>query len=43
LILTLAGVACLAEITADIGAAFRALANAKIHSNAAHPSFSTVS
>ena len=33
----------LAEIAADIGTALRALANAKIHSNAAHPSISTVS
>jgi hypothetical protein len=29
-------VARLAEIAADIGAALRALANAKIHSNATH-------
>ena len=47
-ILSLAGVARLAEIAADIGYASpartaRALANAKIHSNAAHPSISTVS
>ena len=35
LILALAGVARWAEIAADIGAALRALANAKIHSNAA--------
>ena len=37
------GVARWAEIAADIGAALRALANAKIHSNATHPSISTVS
>jgi hypothetical protein len=37
------GVARLAEIAVDIGAALRALANAKIYSNAAHSSFSTVS
>src|SRR6266404_4084375 len=37
------GVARLAEIAADIGAALRALASTKIHSNAAHSSFSTVS
>jgi len=43
LILALAFVARLAEIAADIGTALRALANAKIHSNAAHPSISTVS
>ena len=43
LILALAGVARWAEIAADIGAALRALANAKIHSNATHPSISTVS
>jgi hypothetical protein len=43
LILALAGVARLAEIAADIGTALRALANAKINSNAAHPSISTVS
>ena len=43
LILALAFVARLAEIAVDIGAALRALANAKIHSNAAHPSISTVS
>ena len=43
LILALASVARLAEIAADIGTALRALANAKIHSNAAHPSISTVS
>jgi len=41
--LALAGVARWAEITADIGAALRALANAKIHSNATHRSISTVS
>jgi hypothetical protein len=34
LILALACVACLTEIAADIGTALRALANAKIHSNA---------
>src|SRR6266705_1477229 len=43
LILALACVARLAEIAADIGAALRALASTKIHSNAAHSSFSTVS
>jgi hypothetical protein len=43
LILALACVACLAEIAADIDTALRALANAKIHSNAIHPSISTVS
>jgi hypothetical protein len=43
LILALADVARLAEIAADIGTALRALANAKIHSNAAHSSTSTVS
>src|SRR6266516_1671249 len=43
LILALACVARLAEIAADIGTALRALASAKIHSNAAHSSFSTVS
>jgi len=43
LILALAFVARLAEIALDIGTALRALANAKIHSNAAHPSISTVS
>ena len=43
LILALAGVARWAEIAADIGAALRALANAKIHSNATHSSISTVS
>ena|SRR5664279_5409152 len=43
LILALACVARLAEITANIGAALRALANAKIHSNATHSSISTVS
>src|SRR6267142_4541617 len=43
LILLLACVARLAEIAVDIGAALRALANAKIHSNATHPSISTVS
>ena len=37
------GVARWAEIAADIGAALRALANAKIHSNATHSSISTVS
>jgi hypothetical protein len=41
LILALAFVARLAEIALDIGAALRALANAKIHSNAAHPNIST--
>ena len=43
LILALAFVARLAEIALDIGTALRALANAKIHSNATHPSISTVS
>ncbi len=43
LILALACVARLAQIAADIGAALRALASTKIHSNAAHSSFSTVS
>ena len=43
LILALAGVARLAEIAADIGTVLRALANAKIHSNATHSSISTVS
>src|SRR6266850_1756597 len=43
LILALAGVARWAEIAADIGAALRVLANAKIHSNATHSSSSTVS
>src|SRR5438445_7032229 len=43
LILRLTGVARWAEIAADIGAALRALANAKIHSNATHSSISTVS
>jgi hypothetical protein len=43
LILVLASVARLAEIAAVIGAALRALANAKIHSNATHPSISAVS
>ena len=42
-LLALAGVARWAEIAADIDAAFRALANAKIHSNATHFSISTVS
>src|SRR5438067_13841158 len=37
------GVARLTEITADIGAALRAFANAKIHSNATYSSISTVS
>ena len=43
LILALVGVARLAEIATDIGTALRSLANAKIHSNAAHSSISTVS
>ena len=43
LILALACVARLAEIAADIGAALRALARPKIHSNATHPRISTVS
>jgi hypothetical protein len=37
----LAVVARLTEIAEDIGAVRRALANAKIHSNAAHPNIST--
>ena len=41
LILGLAFVARLAEIALDIGAALRASANAKIHSNAAHPNILT--
>ena len=41
LILALTCVAHLAEITLDIGTALRALANAKIHSNATHPNIST--
>jgi hypothetical protein len=41
LILALAFVARLAEIAGDIGTALRALANAKIHSNATHPNIST--
>ena len=43
LILALACVARLAEIAADINAVLCALASTKIHSNAAHSSFSTVS
>src|SRR5947208_5901770 len=43
LILALACVARLAEIAADIGTALRVLASTKIHSNAPHSSFSTVS
>jgi hypothetical protein len=43
LILALACVDRLAEIAADIGTALRALVSTKIHSNAAHSSFSTVS
>jgi hypothetical protein len=43
LILALASVARLAEIAVDIGAALRALANAKTYSNATHSSISTVS
>ena len=43
LILPLAFVTRLAEIAMDIGTALRALANDKIHSNAAHPSISSVS
>jgi len=43
LILALAFVARLAEIALDIRAALRALANTKIHSNAAHPNTSTAS
>ena len=43
LILALAFVARLAEIAADIGAVLRALANAKIHSNATYSSISTAS
>jgi len=41
--LALAFVARLAKIAADIGAALRALASAKIHGNAAHSNISTVS
>ena len=41
LILAFAFVARLAEIALDIRAALRALANTKIHSNAAHPNTST--
>jgi hypothetical protein len=41
LILAWAFVARLAEIALDIGTALRALANTKIHSNAAHPNTST--
>ena len=43
LILALACVARLAEIATNIGTALHALASTKIHSNAAHSSFSTVS
>src|SRR5258708_33960991 len=43
LILPLACVARLAEIAADISTALRALGSTKIHRNAAHSSFSTVS
>jgi len=43
LILALAFVARWAEIAADIRAALRALANAKIYSNATHSRISTVS
>ena len=43
LILALAGVARLVEITADIGAALDVLANAKIYSNATRSITSTVS
>jgi hypothetical protein len=43
LIWALAFVARLAEIAVDMGTALRALAIAQIHSNAAHPSISTVS
>jgi hypothetical protein len=43
LILALACVARLAEIPTDIGTALHALASIKIHSNAAHSSYSTVS
>ena len=43
LILPLAFVARLAKIAVDMGTALRALANAKIHSNATHSSISTVS
>ncbi|PYL03188.1 MAG: hypothetical protein DME32_04645 [Verrucomicrobia bacterium] len=43
LILALAGIARWVEIAADIGAALRALANAKIHSNATHSNISRVS
>jgi len=41
LILALACVARLVEIALDIDPALRALANAKIHSNAAHSNIST--
>jgi hypothetical protein len=41
LILALACVARLAETTADIDTALRALANAKIHIDATHPGDST--
>jgi hypothetical protein len=41
LILALAFVAHLAEIALDIGTSLRALANAKIHSNATHSDIST--
>ena len=43
LILASTFVASLAEIAADIGTALRALAAAKIHSNATYLSISTVS
>ena len=43
ILVPLRGIARLAEIAADIGAALGALANAKIHSNATHSSISTVS
>jgi hypothetical protein len=43
LLLALAFVARWAEIAADIGAAVRASASAKIHSNATHFGISTVS
>jgi len=41
LILALAFVARVAEIATDIGAALRALANTKIHSNATRTNIST--
>jgi hypothetical protein len=43
ILVPLCGIARLAKIAVDIGIALRALANAKIHSNATPPSISTVS